>query len=341
MPSDLTNAARLGRSGLFVSPLCLGTMTFGTEADAATSRSIMDLAFDAGVFFWDTADMYGRGASEELVGQGLRGRRDRIVLATKAYAPMADHPNRRGLSARNLIAACEDSLRRLGTDWIDLYYLHVPDPGTPIEESLRAMEDLVRSGKVRYVGASNYRAWQYADMVHLARSHGWQPIDAIQPLYNLVNRDAEVELLPMADHFGLGVVTYSPLARGVLTGKYSWQGPPPARSRLADGNPRLLRAEWRRESVEVADRLAELARARGTTAAQLALRWVLANQAVHSVIMGARDLDQARAALDARLLPWDDELEAACDALVPPGSHTGRGWQDDQYYPVLGRRVGR
>ncbi len=335
----MPTSVRFGRSGLFVSPLCLGTMTFGSEADAATSQAIMDLAFDAGVFFWDTADMYGKGASEELVGRGLRGRREQVVLATKGYAAMADHANRRGLSARNLIAACEDSLRRLGTDWIDLYYLHVPDPGTPIDESLRALEDLVRSGKVRYGAASNYRAWQYTEMVHRARAQGWQPISGIQPLYNLANRDAEVELLPMAEHLGLGVVTYSPLARGVLTGKYSWQGPPPAGSRLADRNPRLLRAEWREASVQVAHALVALAEQRGTTAAQLALRWVLANERVHSVIMGARNLDQARAALAARELPWDAELEAACDALVPPGSHSGRGWQDDQYYPVLGRQL--
>ncbi len=330
---------RLGRSGLVVSPLCLGTMTFGAEADEATSLRIMDMAMDAGVFFWDTADMYGRGASESLVGKGMRGRRDRVVLATKASAPMASHPNRRGLSARNLITACEDSLRRLGTDWIDLYYLHLPDPGTPPEESLRAMEDLVRAGKVRYVAASNYRAWEYGELLHLARTQGWQPLTAVQPLYNLANRDVEVELLPFCQHHGLGVVTYSPLARGVLSGKYDFEGEPPADSRLARNNPRFLRAEWRRESVELARALVGLADEIGTTAAQLALRWAMANRLVHSVIFGARTEAQAELALAAAQLPWTEDLEAACDALVPPGSHTGRGWQDDQYYPVEGRRI--
>lgn len=329
----------LGRSGLKVSPLTLGTMTFGAETPESDARRIMDLALDAGVISIDTADMYGGGASEEIVGRTLGDRRGEVVLASKAWAPMGPGPNDRGLSARHLLAACDASLRRLRTDWLDLYYLHVPDPTAPEEESLRAMEDLVRSGKVRYVACSNYRAWQVASMVGRAQRHGWQPLTAVQPLYNLVNRDAEVEVLPMCAELGLGVFTYSPLARGILTGKYRWDAPPPPESRLARSNPRFLRAEWREESVAVAGRLAELAQARACTASQLALRWVMANKLVHSVVFGARTRSQAQEALAAAALPWDAELEAACDALVPAGSHTGRGWQDDQYYPVVGRRT--
>lgn len=331
---------RLGRSGLLVSPLSLGTMTFGVETPEPEARAILDLALERGVFTIDTADMYGAGASEEILGRALAGRRAQVVLASKGFAAMGPGPNDRGLSSRHLLRACEASLRRLQTDWLDLYYLHVPDPAVPTDESLRAMEDLVRSGKVRYVGCSNYRAWETVDLLATARQHGWQPLTAVQPVYNLANRDIEVELLPMAHHHGLGVFTYSPLARGILTGKYRWESPPPPDSRLARNNPRFLRAEWRQESVELAERLAALAAERGTEPGPLALRWAMANRRVHSVVFGARTAAQASQALSAAELPWDAGLEAACDALVPPGSHTGRGWQDDQYQPVLGRVTG-
>ncbi len=329
----------LGRSGLRVSPLCLGTMTFAATTALAEARDIADRCFDRGIFFWDTADMYSSGASEEMVGQLMQGRRDQIVLATKAFAPMGPGPNDRGLSARHLLAACEASLRRLRTDHIDLYYLHLPDRSVPIEESLRALEDLIRAGKVRYAACSNYRAWEVVKLQACARAHGWQPLTAVQPLYNLVNRDIEVELLPMAADQGLGVVSYSPLARGVLTGKYRWDGPTPEASRLARSDRRFLQAEWREASVQVAAGLAELAEARGVAAATLAVRWAMANELVHSVIVGPRTVAHAKDYLAAVDLPWDEELEAACDALVPPGSHTGQGWPDPAYYPVTGRQV--
>lgn len=331
-------AVQLGRSGLRVSPLCLGTMTFGATTDLREARTIADVSLDHGMFFWDTADMYSRGSSEQIVGQLMRSRRERIVLATKVFAPMGESPNDRGLSARHIIAACEASLRRLETDWIDLYYLHLPDETVPIEESLRAMEDLVRSGKVRYVGCSNYRAWQVVQMLGVAEQRGWQPLVATQPLYNLVNRDAEVELLPMAAHLGLGVVPYSPLARGILTGKYQWQGDAPASSRLERSDPRFLQAEWREESVRVANDLQALAKAHDVQPGQLALRWATANQLVHSVIIGPRTREHLDAYLGAMAIDWTDELERATEALVPAGSHTGRGWPDEQY-PITGRRV--
>lgn len=333
-------AVQLGRSGLRVSPLALGTMTFGAEADAATSKQIADRAFDAGVFHWDTADMYGHGTSERIVGELLEGRRDQVVLATKGFATMGPGANDGGLSARHLIAACDASLERLQTDWIDLYYLHLPDRSVPLEETLRAMEDLVRSGRVRYVGCSNYRAWEVAQLHHTAAGRGWQPVTAVQPLYNIVNRDIEVELLPMAQAYGLGVVTYSPLARGVLTGKYTWGGEAPAESRLARSNPRFLKAEWREASVVAAAELVKVAEGAGMTPVELALRWAVANELVSSVLLGARTVEQLDGQLSCMEHGWTADLEAAVDAVVPPGSHTGRGWPDDAYYPVRGRVSG-
>lgn len=331
------DAVRLGRSGLLVSPLCLGTMTFGATTRAAEAQRIADLCLDAGVFFWDTADMYSNGESEQIVGEIIRGRRDKVVLGTKAWAQMGPGPNDRGLGARHLRLACEQSLRRLGTDWIDVYWFHLPDRETPIAETLRAAEDLVRAGKVRYLGCSNFRAWETVVLVREAEAHGWQPITAVQPVYNLVNRDVEVEMLPMADHHGLGVVTYSPLARGVLTGKYAWGATPPADSRLSRQDRRFLQAEWREASLAVVDGLRALAQQARCTPGQLALRWAMANRRVHSVIIGPRTIAQAREALEAASLPWTPEAEAAIDALVPPGTHTGREWPDPAYYPVTGR----
>lgn len=328
---------QLGRCGLRVSRLCLGTMTFGNETTEVEAREIADRALDARVFFWDTADMYSQGRSEEIVGRLLEGRRDRVVLATKAWAPMGPGPNDRGLSARHLKSACEASLRRLRTDRIDLYYLHLPDRSVPHEEKLRALEDLARDGKILHAACSNHRAWETLDLVHTARAHGWQPLVAVQPLYNLVNRDIEVELLPMCADQGLGVVTYSPLARGVLTGKYA--GPSDGASRLSRNNPRFLQAEWRPESVEVATALVALAEARGVTAADLAVAWALANRNVHSVIAGPRTVDHLERYLRGAAVTWDAELEAACDALVPPGCHSGKAFPDPAYYPVTGRRT--
>ena len=329
----------LGRSGLKVSPLCLGTMTFGNETTAEDAAVIADKALDHGMFFWDTADMYGHGKSEKIVGRIMAGRRDQIVLATKAFATMGPGANDGGLSARHLLSACEGSLKRLNTDWIDLYYLHLPDRSVPLDETLRAMEDLVRSGKVRYIACSNYRAWEVMELLGTQAKRGLQPLTAVQPLYNLVNRDIEVEMLPMCQAKGLGVVTYSPLARGVLSGKYQWDADADENTRLGRSNPRFLKAEWRRESVEVGAKLAALATSRGTTAAKLAVAWAMANQQVHSIIAGPRTLAHLDSYLAASELTWDAELEAACDALVPPGSHTGQGWPDWDYFPVTGRRI--
>lgn len=327
---------QLGRSGLRVSRLSLGTMTFGGRTDLPEARRICDRALDHGLFFWDTADMYSRGRSEEMVGELLKGRRQEVVLATKAYAPMGPGPNDRGLSARHLRLACEASLRRLGTDWIDLFYLHLPDRSVPLDETLRAVEDLRRAGKIRYVACSNYVSWEVVDLLHTARAAGWQPMSAVQPKYNLFNRDIEMELLPMAQHHGLGVVSYSPLARGILTGKYG-AGAIPADSRRAHDNPRLAQAEWRAASLELVPAFVALAAARGVEPGALAVAWALANRAISSVIAGPRTEDQLQTYLDALTIPWDADLEAACDALVPPGMFTGAVWPDPAYFPVTGR----
>jgi len=237
----------LGRSGLKVSPLCLGTMMFGGRTDEGDSRTIIGMARDAGVNFIDTADVYNEGGSEEIVGRAIRDDRDSWVLATKACNPMGRKgPNDRGLSRRWLMLACEASLRRLGTDWIDVYYLHKEDPSTPLEETVSALGDLIRQGKIRYFGLSNFRSWRIAEVVRLCELLGVDRPVVLQPYYNLLNRMPEVELLPACGHYGLGVVPYSPLARGVLSAKYDPDAPPPPDTRAGAEDKRIMETEWRR-----------------------------------------------------------------------------------------------
>jgi aryl-alcohol dehydrogenase-like predicted oxidoreductase len=333
--NDLRTPVSFGKTGLMVSPMSLGTMMFGGATPDKDAQIIADMALDNGVFFWDTADMYSTGASEEVCGTLLKGRRNDVILATKVFATMSDRPNDRGLSARHIMQACDDSLRRLKTDWIDLYYLHFPDEA-PIEESLRAMEDLCRSGKVRYLGCSNYRAWEIVGLLNTAKKNSWQPISAVQPLYNIANRDIEVELLPMTQHYGQGVTSYSPLARGILTGKYGGGSIPP-QSRLDRKDRRFLQAEYRGESIAVAEQLLPLAQRLGCTQAQLATRWAMANESIDSVIIGPRTIDQAEEAFGALNISWDSEAEEFVDSLIPPGCHSGKAFFDQHYAPVLGR----
>jgi aryl-alcohol dehydrogenase-like predicted oxidoreductase len=333
----MVESVQFGASGLRVSEMALGTMMFGSQADFSVSKSIADYALSRGVYFWDTADMYGNGASEEICGRLLTGRRERVVLATKVYAAMSELPNQRGLSAKHIMKACDDSLKRLRTDYIDIYYLHLPDRNVPLEETLRAMEDLCRSGRVRYVACSNFRAWEVMELLICAERNNWQPITGIQPLYNIVNRDIEVELLPMASKLGLGVTTYSPLARGVLTGKYS-DGKVPEQSRLSRKDKRFIQAEWRPESVQIADALRSTAERFGCTLGQLATAWAMRNSYVHSVIIGPKTLEQAKESIDSAMIKLDQETEQVIDSLVPPGCHSGYRFFDDNYSPVLGRK---
>lgn len=326
----------LGRSGLKVSPLCLGAMMFGGPANEADSFRIIDRALDAGINFIDTANIYTAGASERIVGQALRGRRDRVILATKVRGPRGDGPNDQGTSRGHILREVEASLSRLGTDYIDLYYLHYPDYDTPLDESLSAMNDCVRAGKVRYIGCSNFYAWQVCEGVWMSERHHWAAFTAVQPLYNIVNRDAEVELLPFCRQYGLGVVSYSPLARGVLAGKYRPGEPPPPDSRAGRGDRRIFQAEYRDESFTVAQSLKPLAEAHGVALTRFAIAWALANPVVSSTIIGPRTLAQLEDNLGALDVTITAEDEAAVNALIPPGEHTGKGYTDPNY-PVRGR----
>jgi len=328
----------LGGCGVKVSPMCLGTMMFGGPTDERTSLDMIERALDAGINFLDTADKYNAGESERVVGKALEGRREKIVLATKVTLPMGDGPNMSGSSRKHIIEGCEASLKRLGTDYIDLYYLHKPDPDTPIEESLSALDRLVTHGKVLYVGVSNFPAWRVADALGVQAVRNWDPLVAVQPLYNIANRDIEVELLPACDELGLGVVTYSPIARGVLTGKYAKGDEVPEDSRVGRGNERIMQTEFRPSNLELAQNVVKLAAGIGCTAAQLAVAWVMANQLVTCPIIGPRTPEQLEDNLGALEVEITPEIEERIDELVPPGEHSGYGFQDP-VFPVMGRRL--
>jgi len=330
----------LGECGVKVSEICLGTMMFGGPTPEDESLRMIERALDAGVNFLDTADKYNAGESERVVGKALDGRREEIVLATKVALPMGEGPNMSGSSRKHIIEGCEASLRRLGTDYIDLYYLHKPDPDTPIEESLSAMNDLVRQGKVLYVGLSNFAAWRVADALGLQALRGWDRLAAVQPLYNIANRDIEIELLPACEELGLGVVTYSPIARGVLTGKYARGDEIPEESRAGRGNERLMQTEFRPSNFELARQVVALAEEVGCTAAQLAVAWVMANELVTCPIIGPRTPEQLEDNLGALEVEITPQTEARIDELVPPGEHSGFGYQDP-VFPVAGRRPRR
>ena len=329
----------LGRSALKVSPLCLGAMMFGGQTDEATSRRIIDKAFEQGVNFIDTADVYNEGRSEEVVGRAISARRDDWVVATKFSYPTGQGPNRQGQSRKHIVQSVEASLKRLGTDFIDILYFHRAVPDAPLEEAVRAIGDLIRQGKVRYFGASNFKGWRIAEVARLADQAGIDRPVASQPLYNLVDRTAEVEQLPAAGHYGLGVVSYSPLARGVLTGKYDPDAPPAPDTRAGRGDRRLQQTEWRPQSLKIAQTLAAHAAERGTTSVAFALAWVLRNRLISAAIAGPRTeahWDSYLPALELKLGPED---EALVDGLVPPGHASAWGYTDPAY-PVEGRRIG-
>ena len=309
----------LGRTGLRVSRLCLGTMTFGSTAwrpwilPEDASRPFIRRALDAGVNFFDTADMYSRGVSEEIVGRALAdyATRDEVVIATKAFFPMGDGPNDRGLSRKHLFDAVDASLRRLGTDHVDLYQIHRFDPHTPIEETLEALNDVVRAGKARYVGASSMYAWQFARMLQVSERRGWARFVSMQNHYNLVYREEEREMLPLCRAEGVGIIPWSPLARGFLAGNRARaagageaRGGETLRARTDEYAQSLYYAD---SDFRVVDRVVEIARARGVTPARVALAWILAQPGVTAPIIGAtkvEQLDDAVAALDVTL---DDE----------------------------------
>jgi len=327
---------KLGRSGVKVSPICLGTMMFGGPTDAATSRRIVDSARGAGINFIDTADAYNEGRSEEVVGEAIRATRAQWVLATKLSNAMGKGPNEQGLSRLYVFNAVEASLKRLGTDVIDIYYLHKEDHATPLDETVRAMGDLVRQGKIRYFGVSNYRAWRVAEICNLADRLGIDRPVVSQPYYNAVNRMPETEHLPACAHYGLGVVPYSPLARGVLTGKYPPNTRPEEGTRAARQDKRLMQTEWRHESLEIAQTLKSHAEARGMTPGQFALNWVINNKLVTAAIAGPRTEEQWHDYLGALEHRFTAEDEALVDRLVATGHPSTPGYNDPQY-PIEGR----
>ena len=326
----------LGNSGVQVSRLCLGAMMFGSPTNESDSIKVIERAIDAGINFIDTANVYNAGESERIVGKAVQACRDDVLIATKVSGAMGEGLNRSGTSRHHIMMAVEDSLRRLDTDRIDLYYLHRWNAQTPIEESLRALDDCVRQGKVRYIGCSNFDAWRLCEAWWTSDRMNLEKFICLQPLYNIVNRDIEVELLPFCKSYNVGVVPYSPLARGVLTGKYLPGQPPPPDSRAARQDRRILQTELREESYEVAQKLHPLAAAHDKTLAQFALAWTLANPTITSVIIGPKNLDQLEDNLGCLDCTISSEDEAAVDQLVPPGEHTGKGYNDPMY-PVLGR----
>ena len=328
---------RLGRSGLVVSRLTLGTMTFGDRTDATEAQRIVDAAADIGVNFIDTADAYAKGASESIVGRAIRDRRHEWILATKAGNEVVGRPWEGGLSRRWLLQACDDSLERLGTDWIDVYYLHRDDPATPLAETIGAIGDLIASGRIRYFGVSNFRGWRIAALVAECERQNVPPPVVCQPYYNLLNRMPEVEILPACDHYGIGVASYSPVARGVLTGKYVPGAAPPADSRGALKDQRMMETEFREESFAIAQTLKRHAERTGRTITSFALAWLWANPILTSVIAGPRTLEQWRDYERSIGAAWSDEDEALVDSLVRPGHPSTPGYSDPRY-PFYGRR---
>lgn len=305
----------LGKTGVKVSRISLGTMSFGGDADDATAEQIWRAALDAGINFFDTADVYNEGRSEQILGRLMRGERDDIVLATKAYFPTGAGPNARGSSRYHLVRAVEASLRRLGTDRIDVYYLHRFDDVTDLGETLRAVEDLVRAGKILYPACSNFAAWQVAHALGIARLEGFAPIVAVQPMYNLVKRTAEIEILPMAQSLGIGVIPYSPTGGGLLTGKYGVNRRP-EKGRLVDW--KMYATRYGASSyLDIADQFTSLALELGYAPATLAVAWVASHPAVTSVLVGGRNVEQLAPAFAAKDIMLDEATRARISALSP------------------------
>lgn len=314
------NYVRLGRTGLLVSPVSLGTMTFGNESDEATSRRIMDHAFERGINFFDAAHNYNRGATEEIVGRWLGSRRGEIILTSKIFFPSGGGINDEGISRRNIIRACEKSLRRLQTDYIDLLYLHHWDEHVPVEESVAALNTLVEQGKVHCVGVSNFAAWQTMKAIGAAERRGLAPIAVTQPMYSLLKRQAEVEIFPLAEHERLGVVPYNAMGAGLLTGKYA-----------TGGTGRITETEMYRQRYqnplygEIAERFVSYARMRDLSPAALAVAWVMAHPQVTSALVGARNLEQFQETLTCLDIALSPEQRAEISALsVEPPTATDR-----------------
>jgi aryl-alcohol dehydrogenase-like predicted oxidoreductase len=305
----------LGRTGLQVSELCFGTMSFGGDADEATSATMYKATRDAGINFYDCADQYNKGKSEEILGRLMKGHREDLVITTKCYNPVTEDINDRGTSRRHVTRAIEASLKRLQTDRVDVLFLHQFDKRTPIDESMRALEDLVRSGKVLYPAVSNWSAWQAQRAVDIQERNNWARLQLLQPMYNLVKRQAEVEILPMAEANGIGVIPYSPAAAGLLSGKYSGQ----ANGRLKTN--KMYEARYGEPWMfEVADRFVAFCKKKGLHPVSAAIAWVGAHPAITAPIVGARNLEQLQDSLNAVKVDMTPALRAEITALsiAPP-----------------------
>ena len=316
----------LGRTGVQVSPFCLGCLNFGKNTEPHDSYDIIDRALEAGINFLDTANAYSRGRSEEILGEAFQrnGKRDQVVLATKLHMQMADDaPNAWGNSRRHIMEQCEASLRRLQTDYIDLYQLHRPQSTIPIDETLRALDDLIRAGKVRYIGTSTFAAWQVMESLWVSKELGLNRFVCEQPPYHILDRRIERELLPMAQTYGFGIIPWSPLAFGFLTGKYRREAPPPSDSRLtrlADGGD-LTWQEFRypESAFDVVEGLQARVEKKGCTMSQFALAWCMHQPGITSPIIGPRTMTQLEDNLGAIEVIITDEDRALVDELVPPG----------------------
>ena len=320
----------LGRSGLKVSPLWLGTWNFGDPTPETEAVRMIHRALDAGINCIDTADSYAAGESERILGRALAGGlRDKVILATKFHFPVSEDPNDRGNSRRHILQAVEASLRRLGTDWIDLYQAHRPDFSIPQEETLRALDDLRRQGKVRYIGSSTFPSWMIMEALGISERLSLERFVSEQSPYNLLDRRIENELIPLAFRHGVGILAWSPLAAGQLAGRYSDAARPPADSKAARIS--YVAARLTERGVQIARSLARIAAERGLTSSQLALLWVKDQPGITAALLGSRTESQLREALPVLGLSLDDDASAALDALVPPGSavadfHNTSGW---------------
>lgn len=304
----------LKQTDLRVSRLCFGTMTFGGQSDQNAASAMIGLCFEAGINFFDTANAYQAGLSEEMLGRALEGRRGEVILASKVGMKTGEGPDQQGLSERAIVRAVEESLRRLRTDYLDVYYLHQPDYATPLEETLGAMEALVRAGKVRYPASSNYSSWQATRMLWLAEQNNYQPIVVTQPMYNLIARGIEQEFLPMAKEFGVSTVAYNPLAGGLLTGKHQEQSVTPG-TRF-DDNRMYQDRYWHAENFGAVARLRTVAESAGRTLTSVALNWLLHHTPIDCVILGASRLEQLRQNLAAcEEGPLPAEVVGACDEV--------------------------
>jgi len=304
-----------GKTGIQVSEVCLGTMTFGKEADEKTANAIMDRAVEKGINFFDTANIYCKGLTEEIVGRWIKPRREDIVLATKVHFPTGDGPNQRGCSRRHIHLEVDRSLKRLQTDWLDVLYFHHWDEHTSIEHSLDAITTLIERGKVHYCGVSNFSAWQTMKTISVAEARGFAPIVVVQPMYNLLKRQVEVEILPLAEHEHLAVCPYSPIAAGLLSGKYH-------RGESGRITEHTMYTERYKDKayMEIAGRFVDYARAKGLSPAALANAWVMSNPAITSAIVGARNLaqfDEALGCIDIALSP-EQRAEITALSIDPP-----------------------